>query len=111
MGRSLRGFSGTGVIRQVQAPPTQAEGKGSVGLRPMLRACAQASGSGSSSGGACVEHTVAVHRYKAGKPLSALDGVPFAVKDLMDALPCPTASGTTFIASQCVHSRAPMSSA
>ena len=46
-----------------------------------------------------------MRRYKAGKPLSALDGVPFAVKDLMDALPCPTGSGTVFMASQCVARR------
>ena len=41
-------------------------------------------------------------RYKAGKPLSVLDGVPFAVKDLMDALPCPTGGGTAYLATQCV---------
>jgi len=52
-----------------------------------------------------LSHIEAEHRYKAGKPLSALDGVPFAVKDLMDALPCPTGSGTAFMASQCVECR------
>lgn len=40
-------------------------------------------------------------RYAAGKPLSVLDGVPFAVKDLMDALPCPTGAGTAYLASTC----------
>jgi len=52
-----------------------------------------------------LSHIEAEHRYKAGKPLSALDGVPFAVKDLMDALPCPTGSGTAFMASRCVECR------
>ncbi|KAK9834816.1 hypothetical protein WJX81_000884 [Elliptochloris bilobata] len=38
-------------------------------------------------------------RYKAGKPLSALDGVPYAVKDDTDALPYSTTGGTTYMAS------------
>jgi len=36
-------------------------------------------------------------RYKAGRPLSLLDGVPVAVKDEMDALPYPTRVGTRFL--------------
>ncbi|KAK9810013.1 hypothetical protein WJX72_003338 [[Myrmecia] bisecta] len=37
-------------------------------------------------------------RYKAGKPLSILDGVPYCVKDAVDALPYPTTEGTTWAA-------------
>ncbi|KAL4858988.1 Fatty acid amide hydrolase [Chlorella vulgaris] len=37
-------------------------------------------------------------RWKEGRPLSPLDGVPFAVKDGCDALPYPTTSGTAFMA-------------
>jgi hypothetical protein len=40
-------------------------------------------------------------RYQQGSPLSLLDGVPFAVKDLLDALPYPTAGGTAFMADRC----------
>jgi Asp-tRNA(Asn)/Glu-tRNA(Gln) amidotransferase A subunit family amidase len=36
-------------------------------------------------------------RYAEGRPLSVLDGVPFVVKDCIDALPHPTACGTTFM--------------
>lgn len=36
-------------------------------------------------------------RYAAGKPLSVLDGVPFAVKDNIDALPYDTSYGTRFM--------------
>ena len=41
-------------------------------------------------------------RYAAGRPLSPLDGVPFAVKDCVDALPYPTTAGTAFMAAWCV---------
>ncbi|PRW59826.1 fatty acid amide hydrolase [Chlorella sorokiniana] len=37
-------------------------------------------------------------RWRSGRPLSPLDGVPFAVKDCMDALPYPTTAGTGFMA-------------
>lgn len=37
-------------------------------------------------------------RWQAGRPLSPLDGVPFAVKDMVDALPYPTTCGTAFLA-------------
>lgn len=37
-------------------------------------------------------------RWAAGAPLSLLDGVPFAVKDCLDALPYPTTGGTVFMA-------------
>lgn len=37
-------------------------------------------------------------RYAAHAPLSVLDGVPFVVKDCIDALPYPTTHGTTFMA-------------
>jgi Asp-tRNA(Asn)/Glu-tRNA(Gln) amidotransferase A subunit family amidase len=37
-------------------------------------------------------------RWAAGLPLSPLDGVPFAVKDCVDALPYPTTAGTAFMA-------------
>lgn len=40
----------------------------------------------------------ATERYQNGVPLSVLDGVPFAVKDSLDALPYPTTFGTTFMA-------------
>lgn len=36
-------------------------------------------------------------RYAAGKPLSVLDGVPFVVKDCIDALPYETSYGTRFM--------------
>lgn len=36
-------------------------------------------------------------RIQAGKPLSALDGVPYAVKDNTDALPYSTTGGTTYV--------------
>ena len=36
-------------------------------------------------------------RHKQGRPLSALDGVPYTVIDGMDALPYPTTAGTTFV--------------
>lgn len=39
----------------------------------------------------------ATERYAAGKPLSVLDGVPFAVKDNIDALPYETNYGTRFM--------------
>ncbi|KAI7839845.1 hypothetical protein COHA_006430 [Chlorella ohadii] len=37
-------------------------------------------------------------RWRSGRPLSPLDGVPFAVKDCFDALPYPTTAGTGFMA-------------
>jgi Asp-tRNA(Asn)/Glu-tRNA(Gln) amidotransferase A subunit family amidase len=36
-------------------------------------------------------------RYKAGKPLSFLDGVPVAVKDELSLVPYPTTFGTSYI--------------
>lgn len=39
----------------------------------------------------------AAARYAAGKYLSVLDGVPFVVKDCIDALPYQTSFGTTFM--------------
>jgi Asp-tRNA(Asn)/Glu-tRNA(Gln) amidotransferase A subunit family amidase len=36
-------------------------------------------------------------RYAAGRPLSVLDGVPYAVKDAIDAYAFKTGSGTTFL--------------
>lgn len=36
-------------------------------------------------------------RYAAGKPLSVLDGVPFVVKDCIDALPYETSYGSRFM--------------
>jgi len=39
----------------------------------------------------------ATERYAAGKPLSVLDGVPFVVKDCIDALPYETSYGTRFM--------------
>ena len=38
-----------------------------------------------------------VCRYKQGRPLSCLDGVPYTVIDGIDALPYPTTAGTTFV--------------
>ena len=35
-------------------------------------------------------------RWKAGRPLGALDGVPIAVKDELDMVPYPTTAGTRF---------------
>lgn len=40
----------------------------------------------------------ATDRYRQGKPLSVLDGVPIAVKDEIDCLPYPTTGGSTWIA-------------
>lgn len=37
-------------------------------------------------------------RYESGSPLSVLDGVPFCVKDHIDALPYPTTGGTAYLA-------------
>ncbi|KAG0628391.1 hypothetical protein M758_1G023100 [Ceratodon purpureus] len=39
----------------------------------------------------------ATERYKQGKPLSVLDGVPIAVKDEIDCLPYATTGGTTWL--------------
>ena len=39
-------------------------------------------------------------RIQAGKPLSALDSVPYAVKDDTDALPYSTTGGTTYVRPQ-----------
>lgn len=39
----------------------------------------------------------ATERYAAGMPLSVLDGVPFVVKDCIDALPYETSCGTRFM--------------
>ena len=38
-------------------------------------------------------------RYKVGKPLSVLDGVPYVVKDCTDAVPYATNGGTTYVRS------------
>lgn len=42
----------------------------------------------------------AARRYKQGKPLSPLDGVPVAVKDEFDMLPYGTTVGTSFLGRQ-----------
>jgi len=39
-------------------------------------------------------------RFAAGKPLSLLDGVPYALIDALDALPYKTTAGTTFLAQE-----------
>ncbi|KAL3130473.1 hypothetical protein ABBQ38_008292 [Trebouxia sp. C0009 RCD-2024] len=39
-------------------------------------------------------------RYQRQSPLSPLDGVPYAVKDMLDALPYETTCGTTYMSSQ-----------
>jgi Asp-tRNA(Asn)/Glu-tRNA(Gln) amidotransferase A subunit family amidase len=44
-------------------------------------------------------------RWQRGAPLSPLDGVPFAAKDCVDALPHPTTAGTAFLASGCAAPR------
>ncbi|EFJ49246.1 hypothetical protein VOLCADRAFT_89962 [Volvox carteri f. nagariensis] len=41
-----------------------------------------------------------LRRLREGRPRSLLEGVPFAVKDVADALPYSTAAGTTFVAAQ-----------
>ncbi|GMH42524.1 hypothetical protein BSKO_10443 [Bryopsis sp. KO-2023] len=41
--------------------------------------------------------TESTDRYQRGKPLSVLDGVPFSVKDSMDALPYKSTAGTAFL--------------
>lgn len=38
-------------------------------------------------------------RYKQGRPLSVLDGVPYTIIDGIDALPYPTTAGTSFVRS------------
>jgi aspartyl-tRNA(Asn)/glutamyl-tRNA(Gln) amidotransferase subunit A len=40
----------------------------------------------------------ATARYAAGKSLSVFDGVPYVVKDSLDALPYDTSCGTAFMA-------------
>ncbi len=40
-----------------------------------------------------------VCRYKQGRPLSVLDGVPYTIIDGIDALPYPTTAGTSFVRS------------
>jgi Asp-tRNA(Asn)/Glu-tRNA(Gln) amidotransferase A subunit family amidase len=39
----------------------------------------------------------ATERYAAGKSLSVFDGVPYVVKDCLDALPYETSCGTSFM--------------
>ena len=39
----------------------------------------------------------ATERYAAGKSLSVFDGVPFCVKDMLDALPYETSYGTKYM--------------
>ncbi len=39
-------------------------------------------------------------RHREGRPLSAFDGVPVAVKDEMDQVPFPTTGGTAFLGSE-----------
>ncbi len=39
----------------------------------------------------------ATHRIRNGQALSLLDGVPVAVKDEVDMVPCPTTVGTAFL--------------
>lgn len=39
-------------------------------------------------------------RWQAGKPLSPIDGIPFAVKDEVDVEPFPTSIGTSFMANK-----------
>ena len=39
-------------------------------------------------------------RYRSGKPLSPLDGVPVAVKDELDQIPFPTKVGTRFLGTE-----------
>lgn len=47
---------------------------------------------------------MACGRHKQGRPLSALDGVPYTVIDGMDALPYPTTAGTIFVRpTACLH--------
>ena len=46
----------------------------------------------------CQQAAASAQRWAAGRPLSPLDGVPFAVKDSVDALPYPTTAGTAFMA-------------
>lgn len=65
----------------------------------------------SSCAAACVQctsrgWTTLQCRIQAGKPLSALDGVPYAVKDDTDALPYSTTGGTTYVRPQAVAARA-----
>lgn len=47
-----------------------------------------------------VQAQAAAQRYKQGKPLSPLDGVPVAVKDEFDMLPYRTSLGTSFLGHQ-----------
>jgi Asp-tRNA(Asn)/Glu-tRNA(Gln) amidotransferase A subunit family amidase len=47
-----------------------------------------------------IQAQAAAQRYKQGKPLSPLDGVPVAVKDEFDMLPYGTSLGTSFLGHQ-----------
>ncbi|XP_024366996.1 fatty acid amide hydrolase isoform X2 [Physcomitrium patens] len=49
------------------------------------------------SGDVLSQAAAATERYKQGKPLSVLDGVPIAVKDEIDCLPYRTTGGTTWL--------------
>lgn len=42
-------------------------------------------------------------RLREGRPLSPLDGVPFAAKDNQDSLGYDTHAGTTFLPLRCAH--------
>ena len=42
-------------------------------------------------------HLLPVRRFREGRPLSLLDGVPYSVIDGLDALPYRTTAGTTFV--------------
>ncbi len=61
------------------------------------RAAPPRRGQGGAAAGAGSPVQALARRYKAGAPLSALDGVPYAVKDCTDALPYATAGGTTYV--------------
>ena len=57
--------------------------------------------------GALAAAEASAARWRAGEPLSVLDGIPYAVKDSQDAQEYPTCAGTTFMHLQC----APISTA
>lgn len=83
---------------QISPPPRLTLWRRAVGPRPLAAAAAKADCTGTAAAASAA-------RWAAGAPLSPLDGVPFAVKDCVDALPYPTTSGTAFMADWWVGGR------
>lgn len=53
--------------------------------------------------GAIQAADAATQRWRAGKPLSAIDGMPIAVKDVIETADMPTGQGSPLLAGRCLH--------